>query len=165
MCHGCAEIDRSCFALRRFGVWIKPVFENLSVSVPRLISSILAASFLFQPASSSARMMWVRSASRSVGSFAGVNDVGPTFACRNSMSVARMTRPGADSAARETVLSSSRILPGQGTPEVATSPRARSSWRRVASRCWRSIWQGISRPGPECPLVVRGARAAGSQTR
>ena len=82
--------------------------------MPRLISSILAASFLFQPASSSARMMCVRSASRSVGNFAGVKDVGPTFACRNSMSVARMTRPGADRAARETVLSSSRMLPGQG---------------------------------------------------
>ena len=34
-------------------------------------------------------------------------------ACRNSMSEARMERPGADSAARDTVLSSSRMLPGQ----------------------------------------------------
>ena len=61
-------------------------------------------------------MMWARSASRSdgqarVSGFLG----GPRMAwpCRNSMSAARITRPGADSAARDTVLSSSRMLPGQ----------------------------------------------------
>ena len=38
---------------------------------------------------------------------------GASPACRKSTSTGRMTRPGDDSAARETVLSSSRMLPGQ----------------------------------------------------
>src|ERR1044071_499755 len=41
------------------------------------------------------------------------DSTGVSAACRNSMSCGRMTRPGDDSAARETVLSSSRMFPGQ----------------------------------------------------
>jgi hypothetical protein len=68
---------------------------------------------LFQDTASSTRTMCDRSASRSDGMRAGASGTGATWACRNSISLSRITRPGADSAARDTVLSSSRMLPGQ----------------------------------------------------
>ena len=57
--------------------------------------------------------MWARSASASDGSRWRAESGCASVACRNSTSAPRITRPGDDSAARATVLSSSRMLPGQ----------------------------------------------------
>ena len=70
--------------------------------------------------------MCARSASRERRAAArGRARAGSASACRNSMSDARMVRPGADSAARDTVLSSSRMLPGQRIRRAAVERLAR----------------------------------------
>ena len=84
----------------------------LRYSVPRLMSSTRAASFLFHCTASRTRTMCARSASASDGSRSPDGATNGVLAWRNSISDARMLRPGADSAARETVLSSSRMFPG-----------------------------------------------------
>ena len=101
--------------------------------------------------------MCARSASRRVGSRGGVSAAVSVFACRNSMSVSRIARPGAESAALETVLSSSRMLPGHGYAWSAASLPAKTPWRRAAIRSWRNSAQGSARPAPECrrPLAKR----------
>ena len=57
--------------------------------------------------------MCARSTSASDGILSPLGAGIAGMAWRNSMSVARIERPGADKAARDTVLSSSRMLPGQ----------------------------------------------------
>ncbi len=57
--------------------------------------------------------MCARSASASVGICSPLACGALLFAWRNSTSDARIDRPGADNAARDTVLSSSRMFPGQ----------------------------------------------------
>src|SRR4051794_24316107 len=84
----------------------------LRYSVPRLMSSTRAASFLFHWTASSTREMCARSASASDGRRSGPEGCSTEWVCRNSTSCARIARPGAERAARDTVLSSSRMLPG-----------------------------------------------------
>ena len=91
----------------------RPYSTIFRYSVPRLMSRISAACFLFQLTFSSTWLIWARSASRSDGIRSRGSTGGASEAWRNSMSEPRMIRSGEDSAARETVLSSSRMLPGQ----------------------------------------------------
>ena len=123
----------------------RPYSRIFRYRVPRLISSMRAASFLFQAAAASARAICARSASRRVGSRSGawVVEVGIAFACRNSTSLPRITSAREQIARRGRRCSRAHgCFRATDRPGTARSLPPRTSWRRVGAR-----WRHSTEPG------------------
>ena len=87
----------------------------LRYSVSRLICSTCAARFLFHVDGARARGGCARARRRAAAAGPGPRAASPgPPGCRNCRSFGRTTPSWADSAARDTVVSSSRMLPGHG---------------------------------------------------